>query len=264
MSLQPVYLRPSNGMFALSQALLIPNVARTFTALVLTPGQYSRQICLSQTREFYGTITVQVRECTALKAACIWLCAAPGGVEFAVSCGNLAAPCFQLQGGVSGARLWVGGLHSQQEGIKLEISPGTSIVDTEVMHFGVCNQINDCIHVSAGPGAALQVRGPRQRSAAGRAGQMLDAACLGLSDRPCWRVQDVVVRGNFALETKWNIVVFRGSAPSIAGVVAFVWQASTGGGETVCHTRGKRLVYQPAPPVGPQGRRTDSLRAGRR
>jgi hypothetical protein len=64
------------------------------------------------------------------------------------------------QGGVNGARIFIGGSHSQDEGIHMEMAPGTSIVNTEVLHFGVCNNIKDCINVVAGQGTALQVRPP--------------------------------------------------------------------------------------------------------
>lgn len=100
-----------------------------------------------------------------------------------------------MQGGVVGARVWVGAAHAQQEGLRIELPDWSAIVNTEVAHFGVCNQINDCVSIIAGGGTTLQ---------------------------------DFIFRGNFALQTVWNAVVFRGGAPNLAGTVAFIWQVSRG------------------------------------
>ena len=43
----------------------------------------------------------------------------------------------------------------------------------------------------------------------------------------CGCMQDVIVRGNFALGTTGNVAVFRGTAPNIVGTTGFIWQVIT-------------------------------------
>ena len=72
---QSVILRPQNGFFALAQALLVPKAnRRAFDALVLTPGTYTRQICISQSREFRATMNILVRGPAQRVRACMHAC----------------------------------------------------------------------------------------------------------------------------------------------------------------------------------------------